>query len=136
VAPSSLRYAATSQLSTLGIIHAFMKRIIIFLAILLIACAASYRAGVLNTKKNTFVISLTALDQIRSGDVPNGTTAFEIVCFNAAETLYTDPIYRHDKVVKMFAPDLIKYRDTYCTNRAKLGPVLGQRLDEALADYK
>ena len=83
----------------------------------------------------TFVNSLEALQKLRGGDVPGAAQKMEALCFSSATMLYDDPAYRNVSLTKKFAPELIRYRATYRTNRTEWTPT-EERLDRVLADWK
>ena len=123
-----------------------MKRIILSLLVLAVACTVcwlvayrlAYKAGFACAKElqlGTFAYSLGALQKLRTGDVPEATQRMEALCFSSAAMLYDDPAYRNVSLTKKFAPELIRYRATYRTNRTEWTPT-EERLDRVLADWK
>ena len=126
-----------------------MKNIIIIGCVLLAVCGtgwASYFLGyqrgyhqALILQTGTFVVTLDAIDKIRAGDVAGGTQRIESLCFESANIVYGDYVFRHDFpghfVGQSFFDDLKHYRQTYRTNSAEWTPV-ERNLEKNLASWK
>ena len=125
-----------------GHLYFHMKRIALFIAILALACSGcwlvAYRAGFAAAKRmqlGTFIVSLGALEKLRSGDVQVATRKMQAVCFSSADMLYSDPAYHDQSAIKLFGPELIDYLAMYCTNRSEWTPV-EQKLQKDLARWQ
>ena len=119
-----------------------MKRTILQVVILLVGCSVCslvfYRAGFARAKqlqKGTFVISLDALQKLRSGDVDRAMRRMETLCFGSAEMLYSDPAYRDQTITKTLATELIQYRASYRTNSSEWTSA-EEQLEKHLAIWK
>lgn len=109
-----------------------MKRLPIILAaaVLLaagtIASVIAYRAGQrrsLGLQQGTLVATLSALEDIRRGDIQGGTRRIESHCFATAVVLMADDHYRSSFVLRTFTPSLVSYRQTYRTDQADWTPM-------------
>lgn len=127
-----------------------MKRTIISLAVLLIACSlcslVAYRAGLRRAKEGprdvatelpmrVFWNTMSALDDLRAGRIDAGTRTVEKVCFASGAIVYSDPVSRDYQWNQVFAPAVIEYRARYCTNSAKW-TLEEKQLEKLLADWK
>jgi hypothetical protein len=123
-----------------------MKRILINgLVLVVLVCAAAwvgysighrrgFELGLIPDQRITFVVSFSALQKLRAGDIEGGTREVERVCFSAAETVYSGrPETR--LVASTFFGDFRHYRQTYRTNSAAWTPI-EQQLEKTLADWK
>lgn len=118
-----------------------MKRIIIIAMVLAATCSAAwavyfigYRRGydrALSLRNGTFVGTFDALQKIRAGDVEGGTRRIELLCFSAANTVYSDRA-GSDFVAQTFLDDFRQYRQTYRSNSAEWTPA-EQNLEKKLA---
>jgi len=134
------RPRSLSSVVDMATLHA-MKRstlIVVAVAALLVVGALSafiaYRAGQrhsLGLQKGTLVGTLSALEDIRRGDVQAGTQRIESLCFMSAVVLMADDHYQSDFAVRTFTPTLISYRQRYRTNQADWTP-MEQRLERLL----
>jgi hypothetical protein len=118
-----------------------MKRIR-SLVILLTACAVcvvvSYHYGydrALRIQNGTFIVSLSALQDMRAGETVKATRKVEDICFGAADLLYGNPAFRKESVSVMFAPELKQYRAAYRTNSEDWSTVEVD-LDKELQNWK
>jgi hypothetical protein len=123
-----------------------MKRTILFIVVLVVACTISslltyritYHTGLIRTRvcqQGTVVGAMDALEKLKAGQTDEGTRRIESLCFSAANALYEDPNCRDYFVTKTFAAPLIHYRDTYRTNRAEWTPA-EERLEGLLASWR
>ena len=127
-----------------------MKRTIISLAVLIIACSlcslVAYRAGARRVNEaprevakklptRVFFNLMAGLEQLRAGRIESGTRRVEAVCFASGAIVYSDPVSREDRLIRFCTPDLVRYRATYCTNSAKWS-VEEKQLETLLADRK
>ncbi len=98
----------------------------------------AYRAGFAAAKRmqlGTFIVSLGALEKLRSGDVQEAARKMQAVCFSSAHMIYSDPAYRNQSELKLFGPELMDYQATYCTNRSEWTPI-EQKLENDLARWR
>ena len=123
-----------------------MKRTILFIGLLIVACTISslvtyritHRADytiIRVLQQGTLVGTIDALEKIRAGQLDEGTRRTESLCFSAANGIYEDPNSRDYFVAKTFAAPLIHYRDSYRTNRTDWTPA-EERLDGLLARWR
>jgi hypothetical protein len=126
-----------------------MKRVLIISAALALICGVSYasyhfgfRRGyyrALILQNGTFVGSLSALDQLRAGNINSGTEQIEAICFSSANVVYGDFVFRKGWGGKFdgktMLDDLRHYRQTYRTNSADWTP-LERTLERNLAAWK
>src|SRR5215831_5448655 len=82
--------------------------------------------------KVTSLVTLGALQKLRSGDIPGGTCLLEMFCFGQSEVFYHDPTYSDGKEL---APELLQYRAAYRTNRAEWSD-MELKLEVQLANAK
>lgn len=119
-----------------------MKCIALFIVLLAVACSVcwllAYRAGFAAAKRmqlRTYIVSLGALEKLRSDDVQEATRKIQAVCFSSADMIYSDPAYRDQLEVRLFGPELIDYLLTYCTNRSDWTP-MEQKLEKDLTRWR
>jgi hypothetical protein len=118
-----------------------MKRIRT-LVIGFLACAVcvivSYHFGyerALRIQNSTFIVSLSALQDLHASNINEATRKMEDLCFGSAELLYSDPTFRKERVSIIFAPELKLYRATWRTNSSDWSPV-EKDLEKDLDDWK
>ena len=127
-----------------------MKRTILLLAVVIIACSLcsliAYRAGLQRGKDmprdvakelpmRVFWNTMMALDDLRAGRIEAGTRTVEKVCFASGAIVYSDPVSRDDKFTRFCTSDVMKYRAAYCTNSAEW-TVEERQLEAFLANLK
>jgi len=92
---------------------------------------AGNRRG-LGIQRGVLVGGLDALESIRVGDVARGTALAEQQCFMSAVILLDDGHYKSDVNVRSVTPKLIRYWQSYRTNRTEWTPI-ELRLESLLA---
>jgi hypothetical protein len=119
-----------------------MKQTALFIAILALACwgcwRVAYRAGFAAAKHmqlGTFIVSLSALEDLRAGDAQGATRKMQAVCFSSADMIYSDPAYHDQSEVKLFGPELIEYQTTCLTNHSEWTS-MAQKLEKDLARWR
>lgn len=103
-----------------------------------ISSFVAYRAGQrhsLGLQKGTLVGTLSALEDIRRGDIQGATKRIESLCFMSAVVLMADEHYQSDFSVRTFTPTLVSYRQSYRTNQADWTPT-EQRLENLLTQAR
>jgi len=106
-----------------------LKRMLGLLVILILPCSMfmllGYRIGMdrgvataKDWQRTTFITSLAALEDLKAGYVPAATKDMQQICFAHAHKVYNDPSFVDDHFVMFSSFRLVKYFDTYCTNRA------------------
>lgn len=125
-----------------------MKRTIFVLALMVLVSSfcslVAYKAGVRRGEEmprdiakelptRVFWNTMFALHDLRAGRIESGTRTVEKVCFASGAIVYSDPASRNFEFTRIFTPEVIQYRATYCTNRAEW-TVEEKQLEKLLAE--
>jgi uncharacterized membrane protein len=125
-----------------------MKRIVILVSLLALCCVASaYIAYHLGYQKShdqaqllrygNTIVSLDALEDLRSGDISNATRKVEGLCFVQAAMIYGDPRFQRrfaGRTNAAWSAEVRQYLDRYHTNRTEWTPTV-VRLERDLAQW-
>ena len=93
-----------------------------------------FELGVVLDRKGTFVVSFSALQKLRAGDIEGGTRNIESLCFAAADTVYGSRPETRVAASSML-DEFRHYRQTYRTNSADW-TITEQNLEQKLAKWK
>jgi hypothetical protein len=105
-----------------------LKRVVGLFLIMMLPCSLftllGYQIGIHHTaieakdwQRTTFVLSFCALEELQAGNTPAATDNMRQICFAHAHKIYSDLSFVDDHFVMFCSFRLVKYFDTYCTNR-------------------
>jgi hypothetical protein len=122
-----------------------MKRLLIFVAVLLLICGAAFAGYLFGHQRgfenalvranSDFVGALDALQKLRAGDIQGGINRVESTAFSCANMVYGSDRARCQAVGKMMLGDIRHYRQTYRTNSSEW-TAAEQNLELKLTSWK
>jgi hypothetical protein len=92
-----------------------------------------YQSYVTN-KKVTFIIDLSALEDLRAGNITNAISTLELHCYSSANVALSAYSTDQDRVVKASALKLIEYRKAYAGPKSGWSPT-EQELEKQLTEF-
>ena len=117
-----------------------MKKVFIICLILVIGGTCffvghkiGYQSYVTN-RKVTFILDLSALEDLRAANITNAISTLELHCYSSASVALTAYSTDHDRVVKASAVKLIEYRKAYAGPKSDWSPT-EQKLESQLNEF-